>query len=237
MPVYAEHYKPDINLQLRQLTDSEFLLLQNYAPFQKIDFVIPAGTSVVLKDGDEYTTVHFRTPLNYFNVLHNEINELLAETQRYTEIGEERNRRVCGGLRYLAVAVRGVRDPHHEISNEMVHPTEMVFDVLSKFKVMQSPPVALLAQCLDVCGSLLPLFEEEIFQRVINLNILPYVANEQLDYKAYCSGVSFESGLVGYYLINFEKNSGRYDFLLTYLEFLKTYTKVGLLENIFITCA
>lgn len=223
-------YKPETTIQLKPTADAEneFILCANYVPFKKIDFTILAGTSVVLLDKQFCTNVHFRTPLNYFNVLHNEIDELLAETLCYTEIDEERIRRICAGLKYLAGAVRSVRDPY-EISNEMVHPTEMVFDVLSKFKMIQQPPIAMLAKCLEVCTGLVPLFEEEIFRRIINLNLLPFVTNDKLDYVAYCNGVSFESGLVGYYLINFEKNSGRYDFLLTYLNFLKTYTKVILL--------
>lgn len=229
LPVYAEYYKPDSNIQLKQIADAdnEFVLMTNYSPFKKIAFTVAAGTSVILLDKQHFTTVHFRTQLNYFDVLHNELNELLANTLKYTEIDEQRMKRICAGLRYLVVAVRAVRDPHIEISNEMVHPTEMVFDVLLKFKMVQQPPIELLAKCLEVCASLVPLFEDEIFCRIINLNILPFVANERLDYKSYCNGVSFESGLVGYYLINFEKNLGRYDFLITYLGFLKAYKKVS----------
>lgn len=229
LPIYTELYKPETNIQLKPSadTDNEFILLANYTPFKKIDFTIPAGTNVVLIDKQFCTSIHFRTPLNYFNVLHNEMNELLAETLRYTEIDEERIRRICVGLKYLAGAVRSVSDPY-QISNEMVHPTEMVFDVLNKFKMIQQPPIAMLAKCLEVCTGLVLLFEEEIFKRIINLNLLPFVTNDQLDAGAYCNGISFESGLVGYYLINFERNSGRYDFLLTYLNFLKTYTKVVL---------
>lgn len=238
MPVYAEIYRPETNIQLQHVnggavaSENEFILGADYVPFNKIDFCIRTGTSVVLcDDNPSYTTIHFRTPLNYFNVLHNEMNELLDESRRYTEIDEARKRRICAGLQYLNLAVRAITDPRIEITNEMVHPTEMVFDVLAKFKMLPQPPIDLLAKCLTVCTALMPFFEVEIVRRVVNLSILPFVANEQLDYKSYCNGVSFESGLVGYYLINFEKNAGRYEFLLSYLDFLKAYTKLMVTEN------
>lgn len=204
----------------------EFILSSNYQPYQNIDFTIPAGTSVVFVD--QRNTVHFRTKLNYFNVLHNEMNELLAGTRKYTdlEVIETRQQRCVAGLKYLACAVRYVQEPHG-ISEEMVHPTEMVFDVLLKFKNIQQPPIQLLAKCLEICTALVPLFDMEIFQRIVNLNILPLVRNKQLDFASYCNGVSFESGLVGYYLINFEKNIGQFNFLLAYLNFLKTYSKIS----------
>lgn len=232
MPVYAIIYRPETNIQLQHANggstpENEFILSADYTPFNKIDFIIRAGTSVVLcDDNPDYTTIHFRTALNYFNVLHNEINQLLDESRRYTEIDERRKLRICAGLQYLNLAVRAISDPRNEITSEMVHPTEMVFDVLAKFKMLPQPPIDLLAKCLSVCTALMPFFEVEIVRRVVNLNILPFVANEQLDYKSYCNGVSFESGLVGFYLINFEKNAGRYEFLLSYLDFLKAYTKL-----------
>lgn len=158
--------------------------------------------------------------------MHNEIDELLVETVRYTDFDADRKTRVIAGLKYLARALCGVVDPLHEISNEMVHPTEMVFDLLTKFKLVTQPPIELMSKCLNVCVNLVPLFDLEIVRRVINLNMLPSISGDQLDYRALSLGAGFESGLVGYYLINFEKNSGHYDFLLTYLQFLRTYTKL-----------
>ena len=227
LEVYCEYYKHDsIQVKPSVEVEDEFILLENYAPFKKIEYIIPAGTTVIF--ADSRNTVHFRTKLNYFDVLHNEINELLADTLKYTSFDEieARLQRVTVGLQYLATAVRSVRHPS-EISKEMVHPTEMVFDILMKFKNVQQPPIQLLAKCLDICTALVPLFEVEIFQRIINLNILPLVKQKDLDYKTYCSGVGFESGLVGYYLINFEKKLGKYDFLISYLKFLKTFTVVS----------
>lgn len=199
-------------------------------PFPKVHFEIPAGTTAIVQDRAFGATIHFRTTLNYFNVLHHEIDELLTETLRHAtdSTTNTRQRRVCAGIQYLANALRNVTDPLRGISSDMVHPTEMVFDVLTKFKAVQQPPIELLAKCLEVCGNLVPLFDEEIVRRVVNLNVLPFVVTQGSgDYRALSSGAGFESGLVGYYLINFEKNSGRYDFLMTYLEFLHVYAKVS----------
>lgn len=230
LPIYTELLKPARSFHMKPLADgdNEFVLLSKCSPFAKIDFEIPAGTTAIVQDKPFGSTIHFRTTVNYFNVLHNEINELLAETLRYTaDIDAVRERRVCAGIKYLAQAVRNVTDPLRGISSEMVHPTEMVFDILTKFKAVQQPPIELLAKCLAVCANLVPLFDEEIVRRVVNLNVLPYVTQSGGDYRQLCGGAGFESGLVGYYLINFEKNCGRYDFLLTYLEFLHVYAKVS----------
>lgn len=233
LPIYTEALKPTSTFQLKSLPDvdgdNEFVLLAPFAPFAKIDYDIVAGTTAIVQDRPFGATVHFRCTVNYFNVLHNEIDELLAEALRYTsDIDAVRERRVCAGIKYLANAVRNVSDPLRGISSEMVHPTEMVFDILTKFKAVQQPPVELLARCLEVCANLVPLFDEEIVRRVVNLNVLPFVSTQSGDYRTYCNGVGFESGLVGYYLINFEKNCGRYDFLQTYLEFLHVYAKVSM---------
>lgn len=210
--------------------EDEFILLENYSPFQKIDYTIPAGTPVAISDRYNRTIIHFKTKLNYFVVLHNEINKLLTSTLRYTEIDTNYRTNVECGLKFLALAVQCIRDAN-EITSEMVHPIEMVFDILIKFKNAQDPPIRLLAVCFEVCSALVPLFPNDIYVRVVNLNILPYVTNDSLDYHSYSNGVSFETGLVGHYLVNFEKSTGKFDFLLAYLNFLKTYSNVRIITN------
>ncbi|XP_055534694.1 nucleoporin Nup188 [Wyeomyia smithii] len=227
LPVYSEIYSSDhYELRPSSSSEDEFVLLRDYIPFRKIGFKIPHGTRTVVIDKRTQTLAHFRTRFNFFNALHHEINELLSDVLAYTQLNDERIKRITVGIRYLAVAVKRLHQPH-EISSEMVHPTEMVFDILLKFKVMQNPPIELLAECLNVCAALVPLFEPEIYARVINLNVLPSVNNVNLDFNDYATGTSFESSLIGYYLVNYEKNMGKYQVLMAYLNFLKTYTKLG----------
>lgn len=213
-------------LKASSTVEDEFILLENYSPFSKIDFTIPAGTAVMITDRNNQTIVHFKTKLNYFVALHNEINKLLASMLRYTEVDSIHRTNVECGLRFLALAVRCAEDTN-DITSEMVHPIEMVFDILIKFKNAQEPPIVLLASCLEVCSALVPLFPNDVTVRVVNLNILPYITNDSLDCQSYSNGVSFESGLVGHYLVNFEKSTGKYDFLLAYLNFIKTYSNVS----------
>ncbi|XP_038118197.1 nucleoporin Nup188 [Culex quinquefasciatus] len=227
LPVYSEVYNPDhYELRPSAMNEDEFILAHDYVPFRKIGYVVPRGTSTIVIDKRSHTLAHFRTKFNFYAALHREINELLSDALSYTQLNEDRIQRITTGLRYLAVAVKRIHQPH-EISSEMVHPTEMVFDILLKFKVIQAPPIELLAECLNVCAALVPLFEPEIYARVINLNILPTVNNANLDFKDYAAGTSFESSLIGFYLVNYEKNAGKYCILMAYLNFLKTYTKLG----------
>lgn len=226
--IYTEYFNSDrIHLRQSHTNDDEFHLTHNYCPFgTSIDYTLKAGTVASIRDQGNQSTVHFHTKVNYFNVLHHEINEMLADTLKRPEIDENRKRRVIHGLKYLAATVRRTKHPR-EISDDMVPPTEMVFDILLKFKAVPYPPIELLAQCFEVCAALVPLFGSEIYNRVINLEILPFISNEQLDYQAYSNGASFDSGAVGYYLVTFEKSLGRYDFLMAYLKFLRTFTKVS----------
>lgn len=226
LPVYTEKYNLD-KYELRPANDKgdEFILMNNYVPLPKIGFVIPQGTKVTVLDKKFSTFAHFITRFNYFDALHHEINEFLNEIVHYTNLNGDRVKRITYGIKYLAVAVRRIKEPT-DISSEMVHPTEMVFDILMKFKAMQSPPIELLSKCFETCTALISLFDTEIFQRIINLNILPNIMNQNLDYIDYSNGHSFESGLVGAYLVNFEKNTGRYPFLMAYLNFIRSYTKV-----------
>lgn len=53
----------------------------------------------------------------------------------------------------------------------MIHPIEMVFDILLKFKTSPLPPIKLLAICVKICESLLPLYQTEILHRIEKLNI------------------------------------------------------------------
>lgn len=223
--IYAERYYPDrVQLRQSQNNENEFILMHDYSPFgTRIDYVIPAGTIVSTRDN--FSTLHFHTKLNYFNALHHEINELIDDTVRRHEIDEQRKRRVTQGIRYLAAAVNRTKSPA-DITTEMVHPTELVFDILVRFKAIQQAPIELLAQCLEVCAALVRLFPDDIYNRIVNLNVLPFVSNELLDYEAYSNGVSFDSCVVGYYLVTFEKSLGRYDFLLAYLRFLSMLTTV-----------
>lgn len=226
LPIYAEVFNGEKYI-LKFLHDNEGVLMTDYQPFKKIDYTIPKGTEVVMIDSKINTLVYFRTKLNYFDALHFEINELLDNILSFSEINSDRVKRIEYGLKFLSGIIKKIKNPS-DISDAMIHPTEMVIDILMKFKVLQNPPVELLAACFDVCAELIPFFDEEIFRRIINLNILPTVNNVNLDYKAYSNGVSFESGLVGHYLVNLERNQGRYSFLKSYLNFLKAYTKVKL---------
>lgn len=228
LPICTEVYNGD-KYDIRQAENDEFVLLNDYTPFPRVDFVIQKGTRVVIMDKNE-TFIHFRTKLNYFDALHHEIIDLLEKIQtRPEEICAGSIERIEWGIKVLGAIVKRIQDPENEISDQMIHPTEMVFDILGKLKGVERPPLELFAGCLEVCAGLLqfPIYNDEIFRRIINLNILPTVHNAQLDSVNYANGVSFESSLVGYYLVNIEKNSGKYSFLKAYLHFLKTFTEIA----------
>ncbi|XP_058120378.1 nucleoporin Nup188 [Anopheles ziemanni] len=235
LPVYTELYSGADRYEVRKASstnDDEFVLCREYTPSRKINFSIPRGTKLIVRDvHGQKTYIHFRTRYNYFNALHHEINELLQDAADMSTLNSDRVQRIATGLKYLAVAVKRIQQPH-DISSEMVHPTEMVFDVLLKFKSIPNPPLDLLVQCLNVCAALVPLFEQEIYTRIINLNILPSVNNANLSYQDYANGVGYDSSLIGYYLMNVERNAGRYPILLAYFNFLRTYTKLGR-DNVF----
>lgn len=201
--------------------------MNDFSPFsKKIGYIIPAGTVATVSDKPDGTQIHLKTSLNYFVALHHEINELLSDLIRRPEIDPLRKNRVYWGLKYLASVLRRIKDPS-EISSEMVHPTEMVFDIFLKFKDVPNPPVDLLAQCFNVCTALIPMHQSEIFKRIINMDILPFCTTDKLNFTDYANGAGFDTGLVGYYLVSFEKVSGRYEFLTAYLTFLKAFVTVS----------
>lgn len=228
MPAYSEYYNAQRTLlRPSDFNENEFILQNDFKPFsQKIQYVIPARTVATVSDKPDGTIIHLKTSLNYFNALHHEINELLSDLIRCPEIDPLRKNRVYWGLKYLAAALRRINDPS-EISSEMVHPTEMVFDIFMKLKDVPNPPVDLLAQCFNVCTALIPMHQNEIFKRVINMDILPFCTSDKLNYEEYANGAGFDTGLVGYYLVSYEKVTGRYEFLMAYLTFLKTFATVS----------
>uniref|UniRef100_A0A182YLB8 Nucleoporin NUP188 n=1 Tax=Anopheles stephensi TaxID=30069 RepID=A0A182YLB8_ANOST len=235
LPVYTELYTGRNQYEIRKASttnDDEFILCHDYTPSAKINFTIARGTKLIVRDmQNQRTYVHFSTGYNYFNALHHEINELLEDAQATSTLNSDRVQRIAAGLKYLAVAVRRIQQPY-DITSEMVHPTEMVFDVLLKFKSVPNPPIDLLVQCMNVCTALVPLFGQEIYTRIINLNLLPSISNANLTYQEYANGVGYDSSLVGYYLMNVERSAGRYPILMAYFNFLKTYTKLAR-DNVF----
>lgn len=226
LPILTDLY--DENKYCLQATgqEDEYVLLKPVRPFARIDFELPAGTSAVVIPRFNSYCAHFRTKVNYFNVLHHEINVLLAETTHGDLSNNERVQRVDAGLEYLELALQRIKQLSG-ISAEMVHPTEMCIDLLNKFKTLQKPPLKMLAKCLKVCTALLPLADNEIFNRVIHLGILPHVHQDtQCDYEQYALGIGFDSRLLGQYLVDVERKLQRYDFLQAYIGFLRAYTKV-----------
>ncbi|KAH8292589.1 hypothetical protein KR018_009705, partial [Drosophila ironensis] len=228
LPIMAILY--DENLQLREVGADEFELTASVEPFPRIDYTIPAGTTCTAIQHPSGCYMHFRTQVNFFDALHHEINCLLRETSLLHGDYEssERIQRVQSGLKFLKGAVQRSRTIS-EVSVEMVHPTEMCIELLHKFKSVQCPPASLLASCLDVCTALLPLVDEEIFTRISNLGILPTVSEKgEYDIKHYATamGVGFEPRFLGSVIDNVEKKNERYEFLLSYLCFLRTYTKL-----------
>ncbi|XP_017054002.1 nucleoporin Nup188 [Drosophila ficusphila] len=229
LPILALLYDENQH-KLREVDTDEFELVASVRPFPRIDFTIPAGTSCTAIQHPSGCFMHFRIQVNFFDALHHEINCLLLETGHLHGDFEssERIRHVEAGLRFLEGAIK-LSQSISGISAEMVHPTEMCVDLLHKFKSVQCPPVGLLSSCLNVCTALLPMVDEEIFSRISNLHILPTVSQgSQYDFKMYAnaSGVGFESRFLGSVIDNVEKKSERYEFLLSYLSFLRTYTKL-----------
>nr|XP_036219125.1 nucleoporin NUP188 homolog [Bactrocera oleae] len=227
LPIYTDIYD-ESRYPLRAINEEDYILTADIMPFSHLDFIIPANTTAAIMSRPEGYCVHFRITLNYFIVLHHEINCLLAETgQNQGDWSQnERVRRINAGLVYLQNVLQRTK-ALSAISAEMVHPTEMCIDLLNKFKAVPQPPVQMLANCLNVCTMLLPLVDAEIYARVVNLHILPAITNETLDnYKEYALGICFDSRVVGTYLIDVEKKLERYDFLIAYIGFLRTYTKL-----------
>ncbi|XP_064547907.1 nucleoporin Nup188 [Drosophila montana] len=214
--------------KVKELDPNEFELTSVLQPFPRIDYTLPAGTSCTAVQHANGFYMHFRCQVNFFNALHHEINCLLRDkAQLHGDFdSDERILRVEAGLKYLELAVQRTKSIEG-ISSEMVHPTEMCIDLLGKFKSVQCPPTRLLSICLNVCTALLPLVDEEIFSRVSHLDILPTISNQSAhDYKLCASAVYFESRFLGSVIDNVEKKHERYDFLLAYLSFLRTYTKL-----------
>lgn len=226
LPVYTEEYIPDKYLLRPSQEQDTFLLAQDYRPFPGVPhFLIPKDTEIVVVDKQGRTFCHFRTQINYFIALHHEIDRLLSQILHYTEIDANCITKITTGLEFLASVIRQTKHPS-QINEFMVHPTEMVLDLLTKFRSVQQPPIQLMAICLRVCTALVPLFDQEIVTRVLNLSILPSIKTIGLSFNEYANGNGFEPELVGSYLVNFEKNVGRYLFLKEYLEFLVVYKKV-----------
>lgn len=225
--MYTEYYNSQrINLKPSDFVEDEFVLTHDFQPFGiKIDYTIRAGTTATVTDKVAGTQIHFKTSLNYFNVLHHEINELLFDLIKRPEIDVQREQRVASGLKYLASAVRRIKSPT-DIPSEMVHPTEMVFDILLKFKDVPNPPIEMLAECMEVCAALVPMLQTEIGKRVINLDTLPVCTNHEMNYREYAHGMSLDTAGVGQFLVSHEKATGRFEFLSAYLTFLKAFVEV-----------
>lgn len=226
LPVYTEQPTDPLYELKKIYGEDDYVLLNDYQPFRKIDeFVLREGTKAVAREDKNKMYVHFLINTNYFHVLHNEINEMMNSIMNYSEIGDAKLQRLEAGVKFLAAAIHRFESPN-DITNEMIHPTEMVIDILNKLKTFQTPSIDLMAACVDVCTELLPFFGDEIFRRFANLNIAPSIGSINSDFRAYASGIGFESGLVGFYLVNVERPSGRYSFLKAYLNFLRRYTKL-----------
>jgi nuclear pore complex protein Nup188 len=235
LPLYTE--QPDDPMyELRKSDDCEndtYILLNDYQPFRKIiDYVIPAGNVAIVREEKGRMFVHFQIKLNYFHALHNEISEMLNSIVSFSEIHESKLHRLETGIALLSTIVKRIENAD-EITNEMIHPTEMVFDILEKFKVFAHPSLDLMASCVNVCAELLLYFGTEIFRRFANLNVAPSINVVHRDFKTYANGNGFEFGLAGYYLIKIECTTGKYNFLKAYLNFLKKATKVILNYIIF----
>lgn len=196
---------------------------------RKFNYKIGRGTRVAMTDRRKVTYVHFWSPCNYFQVLQNDIQILLSMGMAGDPQDSEENAqliaRVTCGVKYLRDMLKKLKSPA-EITDSMVHPVEMVFDILLKFKTLPNPPIALLSSCLEVCTALSSFFREEVLRRMINLDIFPSVSSHTLSHEEYARGAAFDPGLIGQYLINFENANGSYSFLKAYFGFLKAYKLV-----------
>ncbi|GAB0099084.1 Nucleoporin Nup188 [Sergentomyia squamirostris] len=220
LPFYTECQSQQ-QFDLRSHPDEDtFILNRPYSPFPDIDYVIPRGTQVIVLDKKDHTLIHFKTKVDFFNVLHHEMNELIRESHQFTRVSDYRLERIRAGIQCLVAILKRIKSTA-DITESMVNPTEKTFFLLDKFREVQEPSMELLACCLDVCTAIMPLFPDDILRRVINRSILPTIQNRTLSHEEYSRAVSFNSGLIGYYLVNCETTTGKYDFLQAYFRFLK----------------
>lgn len=232
MPVYTELCTgKQYSLQPLAGEDSEdeFLLTKDYYPMRQFALKIPTGTRVAIMDRRKATFIHFWQPTIYYQVLHNEIKELLLCGDAAGE--SDLVSRTTSGVAFLREMLKKMKSPS-DITETMVHPVELVFDILLKFKSVPNPPIALLSNCLDVCAALSSFFDQEVLKRVLNLGIFPTISNTGFTHEEYARGTGFDSGLIGQYLINFETGNGSYLFLKSYFGFLSAYKAVSCKEHL-----
>lgn len=82
------------------------IFAHDHFPFNRIDYQLERNTTAIVIDKRNGTMTHFRQEVNYLNVLQNEINLLLAEAAQYTNIDENRIKRVNSGTKYLLAAIQ-----------------------------------------------------------------------------------------------------------------------------------
>lgn len=173
------------------------------------------------------TLVHYGVSVNYWKVLHSEIIQLL-EGKITSKINPDQNLigRVESGIRLIAGVMKYIKNPM-DIPEQLVYPTEMVFDLSLKYMMSSDPPMELVTNCFYVFSSLTPLFGEEIQKKLCRTNLLPSIENHRLSYKEYASGECFNSNGIGNFLINVAKPTGQFKFIVAYIDLLTSFFNVS----------
>lgn len=146
------------------LQADDALIGRDYYPLGDPSYHIEAGSKATIMERKEGTMIHFRTPYSYWTIFNSEIEKALDRKQHHQQNINATLQKVYEGTKVLKGILKTlVQDK--EIPKSLVAPSEGVFDVLVRFMRAESPPLALLVECVEVCTTLIPIFLKEVHMR------------------------------------------------------------------------
>ncbi|XP_015585723.1 nucleoporin NUP188 homolog [Cephus cinctus] len=211
-PRYRDHNKP-IKPYERECT------------IHRNNFTIPARCDhETIESTSEWDIIIWRTKANYWDVFHHKIEQLFSQAGtgivNVSDAKMHLPEHVWQGFKLLETLLK----TDTEISQSMVIPTELSFEVINRFSYPMLPIniYKIVAECICISSKLILKYPEDILSRM-HTEVYPRFNNWNQGTTEFAQAVSFDGGLIASWLSGIETIEHSYPVLTAYLDVLSNY--------------
>lgn len=198
---------------------------------QRNDFTIPSNCPLTKfelsrtnTERDECEIVIFHTKSNYWDAFHYKIEQLFQLASggiaNLVDVKTSLPEQVARGFSLLEALL----STDIEISNSIVIPTELSFEIVNRFAAPVLPPSIynIIACCLRIFSKLVLRYPKEVLAQ-LRTGIFPRFNDKYQKTSEFAQAVSFDGGLIASWLSSIETITHTYPILNAYLDTLANY--------------
>ncbi|XP_074655526.1 nucleoporin NUP188-like [Tubulanus polymorphus] len=231
LPTYTEYLEQNSARDVENVAmdDSTWQLINSKRLYGTNKIVIPKGTyGTVISHPDRAPAIQWEYSYDCFQLLHCECELLLDQVaQGAGMVHESSVMKVLDIVKLLHTLLQA----DTSLLNDLQPLTSLIFPLIHRFSSLASPPLELIAACLDVLASLANVNPKKIWHNLQHTGFLPFLTENFTNVMDVASGSGLNPGTFGRLLSSYEIPLGTYPVTLSFLDLVANLVQPLAKEN------